>query len=178
MIRLFILTSAIVFCACSGSGPVASKADVYSWGSENLETAMSQTDVVLPKFFEVALVPSDFNYDTVEDLNVSADEPVSISPDNALFLRDVGIVSALAEYCDLPWNERNFLPMMQWQRAHLSKDERQGVLITRIGFSHGFAMGRTGTLLNVWQPDCTLLRNDLDGRMFADVFPGFEVKVD
>jgi hypothetical protein len=81
----------------------------------------------------------------------------------------------LAEHCELPWNERNFLPMMQWQRTNLTNDERQGVLITRIGFSHGFAMGRTETLLRTWKPNCDQLKIDLDNRMFADVFPGFEV---
>jgi len=157
--------------SCTQAKTVPSDNEVFVWARKNLEAAFSQTDRIKPDFFEAARIYDSFDYaKTPEDFD-EVKFPKTITDDNAGFLRNVGIVSALAEHCKLQWSERNFLPMMQWQRARLPKPERNGYLIYRIGVSHGFAMGKTELILKHWQIDCDRFKADIEGKLFADVFP-------
>jgi len=157
--------------ACTKTNPVANDSEVFQWAQDNLNIAFSQTDQIKPKFFERAKIPTDYKYKkTYLDFNETI-APTPISLENADFLRDVGIVSALAEHCKLPWNEKQFLPMMQWQRNRNPDMNRQGYKIYTIALSHGYAMGITDTLLKTWQPDCEQFKSDFEGKLFADKFP-------
>ena len=149
-------------------------ADVYDWGESTFEAALSQADQIAPKLSEYARMPEDIDLEGRVEPGPVSGESTQIDASNLDFVRDVGVVSALARHCALPWEDRNFLPMMQWQRSRLPAEEQRGHRIGKIGFAHGFAMGRTDHLLFTWQPDCKQLASDLEGRMFADVFPGFE----
>lgn len=155
--------------SCQQSSPPPDDADVFAWGQTTLARAVSQTDRLQPAFFETARIPKDFEYKKT-GADFGEENSKQISELNANFLRNVGIVSALAEYCKLPWNEDNFLPMMQWQRTRLPKEERNGLLTYRMAVSHGYAMGITDDVLEHWQPDCDQLKIDLDRKLFADVF--------
>ena len=161
----------LIHSACAKSKPVPNDNDVFQWAQDNLKIAFSQTNEIKPEFFELAKIPADVEYEkTYLDFDeTTAPSPISLK--NANFLRDVGVVSALADHCKLRWNDNNFLPMMQWQRNRAPEINRQGYKIYTIGFSHGYSMGVTDTLLKTWQPDCERLRNDLKGKLFADVFP-------
>ena len=169
--KIFLLFFTLVATvSCQQSTPPPIESEVFAWGEATLESAVSQTDRLKPKFFELARIPSDYKYlKTAKDFG-EKDLDKKISDSNANFLRDVGIVSALAEHCELPWNEDNFLPMMQWQRTRLPKEERNGLLTYRIAVSHGYAMSITDDVLEHWQPDCDQLKIDIDGKLFANVF--------
>ena len=158
---------------CSLNQHETSEAEVIEWARLNLETALSQTKQIKPEFFEAALIPSDFEYPkSPADFDESG-PPQEIATADAEFLRNVGIVSALAEHCQLEWNDRNFLPMMQWQRTRVPQSQRNGHLIYKMGFSHGYAMGTTDRILEHWEVDCDRLKSDLSGKLFADVYPLF-----
>jgi len=166
---LLSIVALITAVSCQESSPPPDDAEVFAWGKATLTSAVSQTDRLRPKFFETARIPNDFEYKkTGKDFG--EEEFKKISESNANFLRDVGIVSALAEYCKLPWNENNFLPMMQWQRTRLPDNERNGLLTYQMAVSHGYAMGITDDVLEHWKPNCDQLKTDLDGKLFADVF--------
>ncbi|MGJ8558756.1 MAG: hypothetical protein ACSHX3_00830 [Litorimonas sp.] len=165
----------LVVACTSNATDIPDKTVVHAWGIDILNRAISQTDAIAPSFFDLALIPADFDYSNVSYVPGNPNSPTEVTTDNIEFLRNIGIVSALLEYCELPWDERNFLPMMQWQRALVPEPDRYGLMIAKIGTTHGYAMGITGKLLNVWQPDCARLKSDLEGHMFADVFAGFEL---
>lgn len=169
--RIIPFVALFLIFSCAQAKKRPSDSEVFAWARINLEVAFSQTDRIKPEFFEVTRIPDDFDYAKTPESFYEVRPPRTITDDNASFLSDVGIVSALAEHCKLQWEERNFLPMMQWQRARLPKSEHRGSLIYRIGVSHGFAMGKTELILKHWKIDCDRFKTDIEGRLFADMFP-------
>ena len=168
-LALLIFIHTFLVTACSKNNPVPNDSDVFAWGHSTLHLTLSQTDKISPDFFDLALIPHDYDYSKGKYDSPPTDEKVNSL--NAQFLSHVGIVSSLADYCSLDWNDQNFLPMMQWQRSRPPKQKRNGQLISRIGFAHGYAMGTTDELLKVWQPNCDQLTSDLDGQFFSEKFP-------
>ena len=118
-----------------------------------------------------AIIPKTFKFNRTAK---SFEEPENYTyfPDdqNAQFLRNVGIVSSLADHCKLDFDNLNFLPMMQWQREYLGPSERSGYKIYVIGVSHGYAMGSTDKWLQENPIDCQRFKDNFKGRSFKDRF--------
>ena len=165
----FIFLLPLMGCANPNAAP--SGKDVFTWANQTLEAALSQTNGVKPEFFELARIPDDFVFPKVPADFGEATITRVISDDYSNFLRDMGIVSSLADHCGLPWQKQNFIPMREWYKSRLPGDERNGYLLYRIGVVHGYAMGKTDTLLKHWKIDCERFKVDIDGKLFADAFP-------
>ena len=90
--------------------------------------------------------------------------------DEKTFLRDAGIISSIAEKCGLDWNEGNFAPIMKWHRKFLPPSEQNGYFIGFVGFSHGFAQGRTDIWLETNDAKCEAALPILKGNLYADNF--------
>lgn len=61
--------------------------------------------------------------------------PLDIAEARIVLLR--GVTSGIAEKCGLNWQERSFVPMMQYWRQTMKKNERQRALV---GMIHGIGM--------------------------------------
>jgi hypothetical protein len=61
-----------------------------------------------------------------------------ITDEQARAIVTAGIISVLAEHCELDWEKRNFFPLMRHHRETLKMTERQMALV---GLLHGVTMG-------------------------------------
>ncbi len=108
------------------------------------------------------------------ELNLNYDKnsnmQVALGYADKKFLRDAGVISSVAEYCDLEWDEKQFLPMMQWQRLSVPKSEIYGYQIAVVGYIHGLAQGHTDKWLSENEAECGKVREILKGNLFADKF--------
>ena len=134
----------------------ANKPAVYSWSNAQI----ARLEKIYPEAFKERLLaaPSD-------ETNQLPFDKVDL-----IFLRDAGIISSVAEFCGLDWAEKNYLPIMQWQRLQVSDSEKNGEKIAIAGALHGAYQGQTDGWLNDNDAKCDQARNVLDGNLFADKF--------
>jgi len=167
--------SAIFFVAllatCSANKQTESKADVYAWSIGTLTELATIYPTSFQTMIETAYMPDGLDF-TKANLNYDKNSNMQLSLDSVdkKTLRNIGIISSLAEYCDLEWVSNNFSPMMQWQRLHVSVKERNGYQIRVVGFIHGFAQGSADGWLQKNSAKCEQVRRILKGRLFSDKF--------
>jgi len=172
MFRFFaVIIMFTLLLSCSSNGSAASKSDVYSWGIVTLDDLIKIYPTSFQAMSSGALIPDDLdfsklnaNYDKNSNMQISLDR-VDIE-----FLRNAGIISSVSEHCNLDWAEKNFLPMMQWQRQQVPSSERNGYQIAVVGFIHGFAQGRTDEWLLENNAKCEQVRTVLKDHLFDDKF--------
>jgi hypothetical protein len=73
-----------------------------------------------------------------------------ITDDQARAIVAAATISTMAEHCELDWERRNFVPLMQHHRERLKMNGRQMALV---GLLHGVTMGAVGE--TVRQTPCT-----------------------
>ena len=168
---IVLIFTLVVLTACEKVTPIATKENVKYWSHNTL---MSLTSDYPDSFIEIrqsAVLSKDFNFPKgPEDFGEKADNLFITESLNASLIRDIGLISIIAEHCGLDWNERNFLPMMQWQRNYLPENERKGYKIYVIGVSHGFAMGTASQWIEENPIDCKNVKVNLKNNFFSDVF--------
>jgi hypothetical protein len=89
-----------------------------------------------------------------------ANPPLTLAETRAILGQ--GIVSGVAEHCDLDWRGRSFLPMMTYFRQHEFKSERQMALI---GGVHGIMQGQVVGVLAAEGPCTDELRQQAEQRL-------------
>ena len=75
--------------------------------------------------------------------------PVTVAEAQQIMAR--GVLSAIAERCEVDWRRQNFLPMMAYWRTNQKKSERQMALVALV---HGITQGKAEQSLQA-QPPCT-----------------------
>ena len=168
MIKKFsgILALAVWFCQTAFAQSVD---DVAEWSAKLLADVSGEVEIY-GDAANATLLPEDFQFG--DDLRYTGDRGTdrTIPLKDREILRNVGIVSGMAEGCGLDWADRNFLPMMQWQRSRLPESDRNGLYVAKLGASHGVAMQIGSLLTQLPDFDCDSFRAAVDGSMFVDRF--------
>ena len=168
---IFTLLSAALLAACAPKQEVPSKADALEWSETTLNIVTAGYPSSLDTLIRDAVIPKTFKFNqTPKSLGEAENYTYFPDDQNAQFLRNVGIVSSLADHCKLDFDNLNFLPMMSWQREYLSRSEHSGYKIYVIGVSHGYAMGSTDKWLQDNPIDCTRFKDNFKGRSFKESF--------
>ena len=169
-LSISLTLSAIVLTACTPKQETPSKTEALEWSQTTLR-AVTQGAPNMDTLMSEAIIPRTFNFSRSAKSFEEAENYVYFPDEqNTQFLRNVGIVSALADHCKLDFDSLNFLPMMQWQREFLKPSERSGYKIYVIGVSHGYAMGSTDKWLQENPIDCSRFKDNFKGRSFKDRF--------
>jgi len=145
---------------------------VYNWSEENLNILGSnRSSNEWRTFLAAALIPEDFSYrKSRRDFSDGQGPVFEIDKRNFETVRNIGITSSIADFCELDYEGLNFLPLMQWQRSQLPESIQNGYEIYVIGVAHGYAMGKTDDWLETNKIDCAKFSKDMGGRFFNQVF--------
>lgn len=167
-------TAMLVTISCSLNKEHAQVSDVHTWGSQTVASLAEIYPDSFQAMTEGAIIPNDFDYAKLSlDYDKSSNIDAELSLTEKSFLRDAGVISSIAEFCGMEWNNKNFDPIMAWHRRNLSPLERRGYKIAKTGVTHGFAQGRMDWWLKTNDPHCLKVRSILDGNLFADNFKGY-----
>ena len=173
-IFIFILAfCSFLFSACN-SNQKPSFETVYEWSETTLNLVPHENnEEEWATFIQSAVLNVSFDA-VISRMDLEAgkydERELEIDTKNRQFVRNVGIVSSIADYCELDFDNLNFLPMMQWQRDIVYPQNRQGNEIKYLGFAHGFAMGTTDDWLEDNSIDCDIFSERLLGNFFEDKF--------
>ena len=83
-----------------------------------------------------------------------------------MIIQNVGVISAFAEHCGMPWEEHNFLPFMRWQRTRTDKHAKANVLAA----THGIYQSTVTSWIKEHGVDCKKIRPVLVGNFFGHNF--------
>ena len=156
---LFIISTIFIY-GCSENEEkktLATKPSVYEWSGDLIKQL---ADIYPDSFQKTLLDPS----------TTDANSEVPFNKVELVFLRDAGIISSISEVCDLDWAEKNYLPVMQWQRTLVTEAERNGRKISMVGALHGAYQGQTDNWLQEHDAKCDEAQTILSGNLFADKF--------
>lgn len=171
LILLFILS------ACNATAPSStpppSKERVHTWARNTVDklSAESPTHKDFQAYLDNVVISESFDYSQYNlKYDPKSNKDVIIQETDRVFLRNIGVISVLGEYCKLEWNKKNFLPMMQWQRKFVTQSERNGYYIAIVGFTHGFTMGKMDNYIEDNDIHCDDITPTLKDNLFADNF--------